>query len=135
MLKTADIRAWVAGLGIADDSHVYIGKLDNKKQKSLGVYSRKRDSAEEVALGGREMTSCATKSVSILVHWNKSLSESEEAAQALYSALQSIPTNITIGDVNVCYIALLVQEPVDVGTDDNGVYEFVVWVDFIYQRK
>lgn len=35
------------------------------------------------------MTSCATKSVSILVHWNKSLSESETAAQALYSALQS----------------------------------------------
>lgn len=135
MLKMADIRAWVADLGIADDSHAYIGKLDNKS-RSLSAYTAGRETAwKKVALGGREMTSCATKSVSILVHWNKSLSESETAAQALYSALQGIPTDITIGGVNVCYIALQVQEPVDVGTDDSGVYEFVVWVDFIYQRK
>lgn len=135
MLKMTDIREWVSGLGVTDDSRVYIGKLDNKKQKSIGVYSRKREMTEEVALGGREMTSCATKSISILIHWNKSLRESEEAAQALFAALQNASVDFTIGDANVCYIALQVQEPVDVGTDDSGVYEFVIWVDFIYQRK
>ena len=39
MLKTTDIREWIASLGIAEDEHVYMGKLDNKQQKSIGVYS------------------------------------------------------------------------------------------------
>ena len=29
----------------------------------------------------------------------------------------------------------MVPEPQDVGTDDNGVYEYVIWLDFVYQRK
>ena len=40
MLKIADIRGWIASLGIAADNRVYIGKLDNKQQKSIGVYGR-----------------------------------------------------------------------------------------------
>ena len=41
MLSLKDVRQWIAGLGIAEDAHVYIGKLDNKQQKSIGVYARK----------------------------------------------------------------------------------------------
>lgn len=40
MLMLKDIRSWIAGLGVAADNNVYIGKLDNKRQKSIGVYSR-----------------------------------------------------------------------------------------------
>ena len=134
MLKMTDIRSWVAGLGLVDDAHTYMGKLDNKKQKSIGVYNRSRETAEDVALGGRDATSCATKSISVLVHWNKSAAESEEAAQALFQKLQSYDTEFTIGETDVFYLELQVQEPVDVGTDDSGVYEYVIWVDFIYRK-
>ncbi len=134
MLKMTDIRAWVAGLGLADDAHTYMGKLDNKKQKSLGVYSRSRETPEDVALGGRDVTSWATKSISILVHWDKSAAESEEVAQELFQKLQSYGTDFTIGETDVFYLDLQVQEPVDVGTDDKGIYEYVIWVDFIYRK-
>ena len=40
MLTLPEIRQWIAELGIAADENVYIGKLDNKKQKSVGVYGR-----------------------------------------------------------------------------------------------
>lgn len=40
MLKSTDIREWIASLGIAEDDNAYIGKLDNKQQKSIGVYNR-----------------------------------------------------------------------------------------------
>lgn len=43
MLNLKDIRQYIAGLDVAADSNVYIGKLDNKKQKSIGVYNRKRE--------------------------------------------------------------------------------------------
>ena len=37
MLTLPEIREWIVTLGIAEDENVYIGKLDNKKQKSVIV--------------------------------------------------------------------------------------------------
>lgn len=39
MLTIAAIREWIASFRVAADEHVYIGKLDNKQQKSIGVYA------------------------------------------------------------------------------------------------
>ena len=39
MLRLTDIQDWIISLGIAEESHVYIGKLDNKQQKSIGIYT------------------------------------------------------------------------------------------------
>lgn len=132
MLKITDIRTWIASLGIA--SHVYIGKLDNKQQKSIGVYSRSGSVSPNIALGGLNYTSYDTKPVSLLVHWNRSKEESEKAAYDLFEKLRTI-SSLDIGDTHIHYIRLMVPEPQDVGTDDNGVYEYVIWLDLIYQRK
>ena len=53
----------------------------------------------------------------------------------LFQFLQSKDKDFQIGDTVVCYLSLAVPEPQDVGTDDNGVYEFVIWIDVIYERK
>lgn len=134
MLTLKDIRQYISGLGIAADSNVYIGKLDNKKQKSIGIYNRKMDGPAQIALGGLECTTYTTRPISLLVHWNKSVSESEEAAYRLYETLLK-ESGLMIGDTEIRCLVLQVPQPVDVGTDDNGVYEYVIWLDFIYQRK
>ena len=56
MLKIADIRGWIASLGIAADNRIYIGKLDNKQQKSIGVYGRGGSGPPNIALGGLDYT-------------------------------------------------------------------------------
>lgn len=132
MLTLNEIQQYIASLCITDN--VYIGKLDNKKQKSIGVYNRKTDGPAQIALGGLGSTSYAMRPVSLLVHWNKNVSESEEAAYRLYEKL-STETRLTIGDTRIDCLVLQVPQPVDVGTDDNGVYEYVIWIDFIYRRK
>ena len=134
MLKSTDVREWVASLGIADDEHVYIGKLDNKQQKSIGVYGRRSSGPPGTALGGLACTSYDTRSISLLVHWNRSKPESEAAAYELFEAIRNT-SSLSIGDTHIHYVQLMVPEPQDVGTDDNGVYEYVIWLDFIYQRK
>ena len=134
MLKIADIRTWVASLGIAEDTHVYIGKLDNKQQKSIGVYNRSGSGSPNIALGGLDYTSYDTKPVSLLVHWNRKKDESEAAAYELFEKLKNV-SSLSIGDTHINYIRLMVPEPQDVGTDDGGVFEYVIWLDFIYQRK
>ena len=134
MLKSTDIREWIASLGIAEDDNVYVGKLDNKQQKSIGVYSRSSSGPPNIALGGLDYTSYDVRSISLLVHWNRSKPESEAAAYELFEKLENV-SSLSIGDTHINYIRLMVPEPQDVGTDDNGVYEYVIWLDFIYQRK
>lgn len=132
MLTLEDIRQYISGLGITEN--VYIGKLDNKKEKSIGVYHRKIDGPAQVALGGLAYTSYGTRPISLLVHWSRNVSESEKAAYALYEKLLN-ESSLVIGTTNINCLILQVPEPADVGTDDNGVYEYVIWLDFIYQRE
>ena len=134
MLTLKEIRQYISGLGIAEDAHVYIGKLDSKKQKSIGIYHRKADGPAQIALGGLACTSYGVRRISLLVHWNRDVSESEEAAQRLYQSMLR-EDSLTVGDTEIRCLLLQVPDPVDVGTDETGIYEYVIWVDFVYQRE
>lgn len=134
MLTIGGIRQYISGLGIAADDNVYIGKLDGKKQKSIGVYGRKSSGQPFTAAGGLECTTHDTKLVSLLVHWNKSQEETEKAASELFKKLR-YETSLIIGETRIDYLRLMVPEPQDVGTDEGGVHEYVIWLDFIYERK
>lgn len=132
MLTLGDIRNYLAGLGIADQ--VYIGKLNNKKDHSIGVYHRKGSGPPVTALGGIENSSYDIRRISLLIHWDKDVNASERTAYELYNKLQNV-SSLNIGDTHVNFLILQTPEPEDVGTDDNGVYEYVIWLDFVYQRK
>ncbi|WP_349947343.1 minor capsid protein [Lacrimispora sp. BS-2] len=134
MLALKDIRRYVSSLGIAADDNVYIGKMDNKKQKSIGVYSRPTTGLANIAIGGMECTTYDTRPVSLLVHWNKCKDDAERAAFDLFEKLKSV-SSLTIGDTHINYLRLMVPEPQDVGSDDSGVYEYVIWLDFVYERN
>ena len=134
MLTLKDIRQYISDLEIAIDDNVYIGKLDNKKQKSIGVYSRPSTGPANIAIGGLECTTYDTKPVSLLVHWCKSKDEAERAAYNLFEKLRCV-SGLIIGDTHINYLRLMVPEPQDVGTDDSGVYEYVIWLDFIFERN
>jgi hypothetical protein len=114
--------------------HYYIGKLDRKQNRSIGVYSRATTGEQPVtALGGLQCTGTAVKQISILIHWNNNARETDAAAQELFNMLLAAE-NIQIGGHQVDYLRLMVPEPVDVGTDENGVYERVIWMDIYYER-
>ena len=93
MIYLSDIRDWLKSVTSAE--HYYIGKLDNKQDRSR---------------------------------------ETEEFARRLYETLYGIK-NVEIKEHKIYIIELLTEEPVDVGTDDKGVYEQVIEVKFYYERK
>lgn len=121
-----------SGYIIAD--HIYIGKLDNKKEKSIGVYQLQTSNPPNIAIGGLGNTKIFEKPVSILVHWNKNAKETELKALELYYKLLN-SRNFTINDNKVNYIQLLEPEPVDVGTDDSNIYERVIRAIFYYKKE
>lgn len=131
-MTLANIRDWLKTFGIAE--HYYIGKLDNKKEKSLGVYQRQGGNPK-IALGGLANTKYQVKRISVLLHWNKNANETEITAQELYDKIITLKEPPVIGDTQVYYVSMQVPEPVDVGTDDAGVYERVIWMEIYYERR
>lgn len=81
-----DVLEWIKSLDIQFDNY-YIGVLDSKKQKSLGVYNLKRATLPIIALGGLKNTSYNIKRISLLIHWNKASDESESKATELFEIL------------------------------------------------
>lgn len=132
MLSLADVRDWIKTLKVGDD--FYIGKLDAKKEKSVGVYQRQLSSSPVIPIGGLSNKKYDMKPVSILIHWNKNARETEEASFDMFNKLLNIGS-VMIGEIPIHYIRLMVPEPQDVGTDDKGVYERVIWLDLYYERK
>ena len=101
-----DVLVWLKSF--TNFNNYYIGILDSKKDKSLGVYNLKTNRQPIVAIGGLDNTSYNTKRVSLLLHWNNAYDESEDKAIALYEAiLRAKPQKI--GSYDVCFIGMLVE--------------------------
>ncbi|MCC8075719.1 MAG: minor capsid protein [Clostridiales bacterium] len=131
-MTLAEIRDWLKTAAGAE--HYYVGKLDRKQDKSLGVYDRAATGTPaEIALGGLDCTKTRVKRVSLLLHWNDNASETETAAQTLFDALLAAEP-FALDTAQVRCLRLMTPGPVDVGIDENGIYERVIWVDFYYER-
>lgn len=134
MLMLEDVRDLVSSLGLTEDHKVYMGKLDAKQDQSIGVYNLKRSAPYTVAIGGKDKESYGTKQVSILIHWNRSMRDTEAVSAALFEKLAAM-REVKINEKQIKFIHPLVDQPVDVGTDDNGIYEMVIEIELIHERK
>jgi hypothetical protein len=132
-MTTEEVFEWVKTLA-ATAEHYYCGVLNQKKEKSFGVYQLKDQRARDVALGGLTTTKTGCKGISILVHWTASTRETEAAAANLYAALANAVAPM-IGGKKANYINLLHDEPIDVGADDNGICERVIEFIIYYERS
>ena len=120
MLGLADIRNWLKTLENKADNY-YIGKLDNKNNKSIGVYQGKNIIPPRITLGGSENSSYEVKAITVLIHWNLNARETEEFSYRLFEEILKQNS--------------VVIEPIDVGTDEKGIYERVIDIEFYYERN
>ena len=132
-MTTEHVFSWIKTLSTKAE-HYYCGILNDKKDKSFGVYQLKDNRARDISIGGYDTTKTGTKGISILVHWSKSTRDTENVAARLYDDLAASVSPI-VGDRKVNYIKLLHDEPIDVGTDDNGICERVIEFIIYYERS
>ena len=128
----ADIRDWLASLNAVDATWT-IGRFESEKERRACVYARSDYSDAVAAIGGREPTRTLVKRVQVLLHWDRNHRRTEEAAAALYEALRWNPRP-QIGPSRVAYTDLKLLEPVDLGSDEHGIFERVLWLDFYYEE-
>lgn len=131
-MMLSDVRDYVELLHLSE--HTYMGKLDSKQDQSIGVYHGKRENPYKTAIGGSSLQSYGIKLVSFLVHWNKSPRDTEKASKALFEALAESREKSVNNNVTIKFIQLLCDEPIDVGTDENGIYEMVIEAAIVYER-
>jgi hypothetical protein len=124
----AEFRDYLKTLNVAD--HYYIGKLDNSKEKALGLYSMGNLAPVEAV--GKD-SSYDIAGVRILLHWNKNAKESEKASRNLYSEIRYIQDQ-AMGDEHVFCFMPDDNEPTFIGTDDNNVYEYHIAGRLYYKR-
>lgn len=126
------IREWLKPQ-IEDIEGAYIGKMDASKEKIIGVYGKTSNSSK-IAIGGLDHTSTWMKQISIVVHWSKNCDATEIKAKEIYDLLQGYAYQPTqIGGVDA-FFKLLSDEPIFVGADDYGVFEYVIETQIIYKR-
>lgn len=126
-----DVSDYVTSLGITDQ--VYMGMLPNKPDRAIGVYNDRQQHSYRVPIGGPELESYGTKYVTLLVHWNKSYRETEEATGKLFKALCET-WDVTINNEKIKWIQPL-YEPQDVGPDEGSIFEMVIEVAVIFEKK
>lgn len=124
MILLANVRDWLKTFEIGAKNY-YAGKLDNKKDFSIGVYSLNNSPAYRMTIGGLENKGYSIKFVSVLIHWNKNSKDAEQAAQKLFNELSKIES-VKIDNNDIDYIQMLNEGPISVYTDENGIYEYVI---------
>lgn len=129
-MMLSDVRDYIDSLGLAE--HVYMGKMPDKPDKSIGVYNSKHQQVYQTAIGGPDLESYGTKYVTLLVHWNKSPRDTETAAMALFDTVKKA-RETTINNKIIKFIQPL-YEVQDVGTDDAGIYEMVIEMAVIFGK-
>ena len=130
-MTLADVRDYIASLDLTKE--VYMGKLPDKPERSIGVYNSKHQYPYHGTLGGPNQQGYGIKHITLLVHWNKSPRDTEKVATALFDAI-NIVRDVKINETTIKFIQPL-YDLQDIGTDDAGVYEYVVEVAVIYEKE
>ena len=129
MIYLSEIRDWLKTFDIAEN--YYIGTMDGRKDKSIGVYQRGNAPLRE-CIG--MLSSYQVKQISVKIHWNKNENETEQAAYQLYQRLKAV-SSFDINNKHIIMLKLLHSEPIDILTDELGVYERVIEFDLYYTER
>lgn len=130
MLLLRDVRDYIASLSVALDEKVYCGKMANNITEAIGVYNLKTNRTMYIPQGGLENKKHNIKAISILIHWNKSPSQTEAVAYNLHNLLSRCKDAVinanTTNEKKIKFIKMIQEEPISINTDENGIFEYVI---------
>lgn len=130
MMTLKDVKDWLKPQVSADVWKM--GTYDASKDKTVCVRNL-TSNRSVLAVGGLQNTTTAVKGISIVVHWNKNPDETECVAQSIHALFYG--QHPKIGDYRVIKCDMRSDEPISVGTDTNGIYEYVIETWLTYERK
>ena len=107
----------------------YIGKMDENQEKAIAIYSNRRqlDSLSKF----KDLQSYGILPITLLLRWTKNYNTAETKANDIYELLDC--SSFFIDDYR-CNINCLYDGPIDLGSDENGVYKFSIELNLLYRK-
>lgn len=129
-MTISDFRDWLKTK--IDCPNWFAGGLRTTVEKAIVIYNGQAF-INPMAIGGPQNSSYKGKGIRILIHWNKNVRETEIKAQEVYNTLHGL-TNVEIARKRVIQFNMRDPEPVYLGVDDSGIYEYVIDLEIIHER-
>ena len=127
-LETAKVKDYLKTV-ISECEKWYIGKMDENQEKAIAIYSnrRKLDSISNF----KDLQSYGILPITLLLRWTKNYNLAETKANDIYELLDC--SSFFIDDYR-CNINCLYDGPIDLGSDENGVYKFSIELNLLYRK-
>ena len=127
-LKTVKVKDYLKTI-IKDCDNWSIGKIDNNQEKAISLYSNRRqlDSLSEF----KDLQSYGILPITLLLRWTKNYNTAETKANDIYELLDC--SSFFIDDYR-CNINCLYDGPIDLGSDENGIYKFSIELNLLYRK-
>lgn len=107
---------------------ISIGKIDNNKEKAICFYNSKRGISPIKAI---DESTYKFKPITILLRYTKNQDNAEQMANAIYKFYDDRTFNI---ETKRIYAQHIYSNPIDLGSDDNGVYEYSIEINMLEER-
>lgn len=107
----------------------FIGKIDENQEEAIAIYSNKRN-LDKIS-DFRKLQSYGILPITLLLRWSKNYNTAENEANKIYELLDS--SSFFIDDYK-CSIECLYEGPIDLGSDENNVYEFSIELNLLYRK-
>lgn len=106
------------------------GTIDNNQEKALCFYNSRRGSYIGT-VGGKQNKSTIKKPITILLRYTKNQNTAELKAQEIFEFFEE--RTFFIAEKRV-FVQMQCPEPISLGTDSNGVYEYSFELDLYIER-
>jgi hypothetical protein len=129
MMTLRDVSEWMEDK--ISNATWRINSYDRSLEKV--ICTRNLASARDnMTIGGLANKSTAVKGISIIVHWSKNPDETEKIAQSVYELFNGQKPLISGYQVVLCKMRN--DEPISLGIDDSGIFDYVIELWITYQR-
>lgn len=107
------------------------GKIDNNSEKAICFYNSKRNLSYQPVIGGKSLKSTYIKPITILLRYTKNQNDAEIKAQEIYEFFEE--RTFFIENKRI-FVQMYNEEPMNLGTDENNVYEYSIEINLMIER-
>lgn len=109
---------------------ISIGKIDKNQEKAICFYNSKRQLAYSPTVG-KNTKSTYIKPITILLRYTKNQDSAEKQALSIYEFFEERTFFI---DEKRIFVMMETEEPINLGTDDKGIYEYSIEMNLYTER-
>ena len=128
ILQTVKVKDYLENV-IKDCEKWYTGTMDQNQEKAIAIYSNRRK-LDKIS-NFKNLQSYGILPITLLLRWTKNYNTAEAKANNIYELLDC--SSFFIDDYR-CNINCLYGGPIDLGSDENGVYKFSIELNLLYRK-